>query len=298
MNAGHNKPLVSILIPAFKPEYFELALCSALAQTYRPIEIIVGDDSGDEVIRDICKRYPDIKYFSNTSPSLVNNINHLIRKAQGKAIKFLLDDDLLHPFCVDMMIRILDNLPGVSLVTSVRGILDKHNVKYDSVGLVSAKNEDEDLLLKGDVATQKALVMIKNIFGELSTYMFRKKHMDELAQEGLGNFETFGEINLQGLRDLTLVLKLCQKGDVYFMHDELSYFRKHENSITGKRGEGFLNNLVAWKPLLDEAFRQKMIQHQPYLTAQRKLLLIFRKYAQEFPALKEHAQEIEGILSV
>ena len=82
------------------------------------------------------------------------------------------------------------------------------------------------------------------------------------------------------------------------MYDELSYFRKHENSITGKRGEGFLNSLVAWKPLLDEAFRQKMIQRQPYLTAQRKLLRIFRKYAQEFPALKKHAQEIEEILSV
>ena len=194
------------------------------------------------------------------------------------------------------MIRILDNLPEVSLVTSCRGVIDKHNVINDIVGLVD--ENEKDLLLKGDVARQKALVRINNIFGELSTYMFRKKHMDELAEEGLGNSETFGEINMPGLRDLTLALKLCQKGDVYFISDELSYFRKHENSTTGKRGEGFLNSLIAWKPLLDETFRQKMIQRQPYLTAQRKLLRIFRKYAQEFPALKKHAQEIEEILSV
>ncbi|MEH7221468.1 glycosyltransferase family 2 protein, partial [Bacillus toyonensis] len=39
-------PLVSILIPTYnRPHYFQLALDSALAQTYPNIEIIIGDDS-------------------------------------------------------------------------------------------------------------------------------------------------------------------------------------------------------------------------------------------------------------
>ena len=42
-------PLVSICIPSYnQPRFFEMALQSALAQTYPNIEIIVGDDSTNE----------------------------------------------------------------------------------------------------------------------------------------------------------------------------------------------------------------------------------------------------------
>ena len=44
MNAN---ALVSIIIPAYKATWFELALKSALAQDYPHCEIIIGDDCPD-----------------------------------------------------------------------------------------------------------------------------------------------------------------------------------------------------------------------------------------------------------
>lgn len=44
-------PLVSVVIPAFKSVYFEAALASACQQTYPHLEIIIGDDSCDQIGR-------------------------------------------------------------------------------------------------------------------------------------------------------------------------------------------------------------------------------------------------------
>ncbi|WP_122741300.1 glycosyltransferase, partial [Pseudomonas viridiflava] len=43
--------LVSIVIPAYKPAFFEAALASALRQNHDDIEIIVTDDCRDDGIR-------------------------------------------------------------------------------------------------------------------------------------------------------------------------------------------------------------------------------------------------------
>ena len=61
-------PLVSILIPTYnRPHYFQLALNSALAQTYPNIEIIIGDDSTDnktqELVRKLIYLYTKILYI-------------------------------------------------------------------------------------------------------------------------------------------------------------------------------------------------------------------------------------------
>lgn len=50
-------PLVSIVVPTYKPRYFEAALQSALLQTYQNIEILISDDCPTQDIQDILSRY-------------------------------------------------------------------------------------------------------------------------------------------------------------------------------------------------------------------------------------------------
>jgi glycosyltransferase involved in cell wall biosynthesis len=47
-------PLVSIVIPSYKPEFFEQTLRSALGQTYPNIQVLVLDNCPDEGIKNIC----------------------------------------------------------------------------------------------------------------------------------------------------------------------------------------------------------------------------------------------------
>ena len=57
-NNSFNEPLVSILIPTYnRPDYFELALQSALKQTYQNIEIIIADGSTDMKTEEGIKAY-------------------------------------------------------------------------------------------------------------------------------------------------------------------------------------------------------------------------------------------------
>ncbi|WP_142310588.1 glycosyltransferase family 2 protein, partial [Bacillus wiedmannii] len=57
-NNNSHLPKVSILIPAYnKPHYLELALKSALNQTYENIEIIISDDSTNGEVQAMIQPY-------------------------------------------------------------------------------------------------------------------------------------------------------------------------------------------------------------------------------------------------
>jgi glycosyltransferase involved in cell wall biosynthesis len=50
LSSNFPQPLVSILIPTHnRPEYFEIALKSALAQSYENFEVVVSDNSSDDL---------------------------------------------------------------------------------------------------------------------------------------------------------------------------------------------------------------------------------------------------------
>ena len=290
-------PLVSILIPAYKHEYFESALCSALAQTYRPIEILVGDDSPDDHIHQICNRYPYVQYQKNTGQkSMEANINKLVGRVQGDFVKLLLDDDILHPFCVDEMVRILRHHPGVSLVTSCRGLINSNSIHYDSICAFAKKN-NKDTVMKGKDAQVYALSNITNIFGELSTYMFRKEQLQQLAGDNTFEIEMFAGTRLTGLSDIALGVKLCGCGDAYFINKDLSYFRKHQESITGQRGAEYVENFMAWMPLLQEAYSNNILTEGEYGKSLRALRSKYRIVEAEFPLLKDTIRTIDTTLN-
>jgi len=91
-------PLISICIPAYKRlAYLQRLLDSIKIQTYKNYEIIITDDSADETVKDFTENYRDIasiKYYKNEEPlGTPENWNESIRKANGKWIKLMHDDD-------------------------------------------------------------------------------------------------------------------------------------------------------------------------------------------------------------
>ena len=100
---------VSILIPAYKPEWFAQSLDSCLAQTAKVREILVSDDCPtDEIQRILASRLSDprIRYIRNTpSLGLAANYLQLAREAKGRWFKFFDDDDIMHPDCVERLMQ-------------------------------------------------------------------------------------------------------------------------------------------------------------------------------------------------
>ncbi len=120
-------PLVSICIPTYNgATYLSESLDSALAQSFRDIEVLVVDDASTDdtiaVARGHARIDPRIRIVRNQrNLGLVANWNHTVELAQGEWIKFLHQDDRLEPECVARMLEAAT--PGVDLVAARRHLL-------------------------------------------------------------------------------------------------------------------------------------------------------------------------------
>ena len=94
-----NKPLISVIIPVYNGErYLAEAIESALAQTYRPVEIIVVDDGSTDGTARVAERFsPPARLFFQTKSGVGPARNRGVSKARGSFLSFLDADDLWPP---------------------------------------------------------------------------------------------------------------------------------------------------------------------------------------------------------
>jgi glycosyltransferase involved in cell wall biosynthesis len=91
-------PFISICVPVYKNyEYLKRLLDSLCIQEYTSFEVLITDDGSDINIKNLCLSYThciSIFYFKNyNSLGTPENWNQAIRKARGKWIKLMHDDD-------------------------------------------------------------------------------------------------------------------------------------------------------------------------------------------------------------
>ena len=128
------KGLVSICIPTYKrPDYLQKAITSALNQTYTHCEIIITDnDDSRKTLEPLLKRNKTIRYYKNKKNiGSVNNLQQAASFARGEYIKFLLDDDLLYPTCIEKMVSVMEKSPSVGLVMAPLDIIDEKGEKCE-----------------------------------------------------------------------------------------------------------------------------------------------------------------------
>ena len=105
-----SSPLVSICVPTYNgAQYLEACLASAVAQTHPNVEILVVDDGSSDGTVSIVRRYADgdprVRLLQNRHRlGLVGNWNRCVDLARGEWLKFLFQDDMLAPACVERML--------------------------------------------------------------------------------------------------------------------------------------------------------------------------------------------------
>ena len=110
-------PLISCIIPVFNGErYLGEALDSILAQTYRPIEIIVVDDGSTDGTGELVARYGDrIRYFRQNNEGAPTARNAGLSAARGAFVAFLDSDDLWHPDKLERQMARFEARPELDL---------------------------------------------------------------------------------------------------------------------------------------------------------------------------------------
>jgi len=114
--------LISICIPTYKrPGFLALALRSCVAQSYRPLEILIGDDSPDDsalaALADVADTDDLHIVYHRNDPALGQNANvaALFQRANGDRLVLLHDDDLLLPGAIDMLLEPWQRYPNLSM---------------------------------------------------------------------------------------------------------------------------------------------------------------------------------------
>lgn len=103
------KPKISIVIPVYNgSNYLAEAIDSALAQTYKNIEIIVVNDGSkdDGATEKIALSYGDkIKYYHKENGGSSSALNYGIKMMTGEYFSWLSHDDLYKPERIEQMVK-------------------------------------------------------------------------------------------------------------------------------------------------------------------------------------------------
>ncbi len=204
------QPLVSVIIPSFNygkylPEAFE----SVAIQDYPNIEIVVVDDGSTDDTREICQRYPRVKYFHQTNQGLSAARNFGIKNSAGEYIIFLDADDWLLPGAVSRNVRHLLERPECVFVSG------GYEVRFTRTGKIY--NAVEHV-----ASGHYARLLQGNYVGVPATALYRRRVFDEFV------FDT----DIKSCQDYDLYLRITRKYPVHHHSEKVAAYRIHHNNMS------------------------------------------------------------------
>lgn len=219
--------MVSLLIPAYRPDFFAKALKSTLEQTYSPMEIVVCDDCPDDAIeslvRSIAPDDPRVRYERNRErQGPRGNYLRCLELASGDYVKFLNDDDVITPGCVEKMVQRIARAPAVTLVTCRRRCIDADGSELKPT-VPARPLFSHDVVIEGGSMARRLLSEEDNLIGEPSATLFRREDALQI-QPHIMSFEGVTPV---GWGDLALWLSLLSRGDLAYIAEPLCSIRSH-----------------------------------------------------------------------
>lgn len=224
-------PLVSLCIPVYNGAEFVPSLLNTIQQiNYPNLEIIISDDDSQDNTLNLLygTQLTNCQIFTHARYGLVPNWNFCISQAKGKYIKFLFQDDILAPDCIDKMVNIAEQDEEIGLVFSPR-----HLVYEQPVDLKFLRGMEElhkhwskinPLQLGLDLLQDNNFFKPPyNKIGEPTNVLVRR--------------EVFGQIGLfdstfQQLADLEMWWRIMSYHKIAFIEETLASFRIHPKQAT------------------------------------------------------------------
>ncbi|MHA6494558.1 glycosyltransferase [Pseudomonas borbori] len=226
MTNNNDRPLVSVAMPAYKAVYLQEALDSLLRQTYRPLELVICDDSRTDEVETLVNAFRAVADFpvlyqrNETRLWEVRSTTRCVTLASGSYIKFLHDDDRLHPECIESLLAVMEADPSVALVSSRRRLIDEEGNPLPDI-LATVFPFREDVLIDGPGLSSFLADYTVNFIGEPSTVMCRRSDLLEFGEQ----MAVLNGVRITWVADLALYVKLLQRGHLGMLAKPLTDFR-------------------------------------------------------------------------
>lgn len=230
------EPLVTICVPTYNgARYLSEALRCIEMQTYRNIEVVLCDDASSDETPSILKEYARCRsnvrlYRNSCNLGMVGNWNACAAYARGEFVKFLFQDDIIHP---DAVAALVDRaLATNSVLTACRRELRfesddvshqiRKNLLRHAVHMESFQSQAEYFEPR-EFATEIALQPTSNLFGEPTAVLF--------STAAFRRGRPFDNRLIQ-ICDADLFNRLALRGRISFVPERLAMFRWHEGSAS------------------------------------------------------------------
>ncbi len=120
-------PLITIGIPTRNRASLLMdCVASALAQSYRNIEVLVSDNASTDHTLEVLRSVDDprLRVLENVENiGMVNNFGKCVREARGSYLVLAADDNILDPLFLEKCVRLIRQEPGLPIVVSAYQIL-------------------------------------------------------------------------------------------------------------------------------------------------------------------------------
>ena len=208
-------PVVTIGIPSYNcAAFIGEAIASVLAQDYRDLEVLIVDDASTDRTLDVIAEFEDSRLRvlvneANIGPG--RNWNRVLDEARGRYVKVMGCDDVLTPGSVSAQVAVLEENPGVVLVTGPRILITESGRRLMRRGTGGIRG-----LAKGAVAGRAMIRRGSNLVGEPVAHLLRKSALDQVGGYHEGNPYCI---------DMDLALRLLEVGDLYVLDKPTAFYR-------------------------------------------------------------------------
>lgn len=217
-----SEPLVSVVTPVFNgAQYLRECIESVQAQTCRNWEYLIVDNCSVDRTHEIAQHYAGqderIRIHRNTARlEMLDNWNHALQlmNPSSKYCKVLHADDLLFPSCIEQMVAVGESHPSVGIIGAYR--IDEDHVNLDAMPYRTC-------VVPGREMGRRRLMGEPDMFGSPSSLMMRA----DLIRQRQSFYNTK---NLHADSEVCLVL--LRQVDFGFVHQVLTYTRRHNEAVT------------------------------------------------------------------
>lgn len=231
------KPLVSICIPTYNgAQYLPECLDAVLSQTFSDYELLIIDDQSSDNTWEILTQYASqddrIQLFKNEhNLGLVGNWNRCIKLSDGEWIKFVFQDDIIRPDCLELMLETAHiDMPFVLCRRDFffhSEIDDATKKYYMNIPRLDELFSGADLISQNQIC-HAVLTDFRNFFGEPTSTLIHRSV-----------FERFGLFNpaMVQLCDLEYWIRVSVNSGIKYIPDPLVQFRVHPSSTSSKNSK-------------------------------------------------------------
>lgn len=276
-------PEVSIVIAAYRPRFLDVAIASALAQTFHDFELLISDDSTGDEVEAVVAKWTDgrIRYTRNPRRQVPGaNRDHLLALASGRYVKFLWDDDLLLPQSLEVLVATA-KAHRAQLAFHHRYFVDSNGRPEPSFAPVAAGQVSDftsDDLFRLLVSRN---AQFQNVIGEPSNLM-----VETACLRSLPNPFAFGSRRVRFLDDIALFLNLAAAGcRTVGVGIPLSAFRHHDEQMSDAHSQVSSSGLYEWELVNRWSADNGHVEPEDCVAMLQRLRLAYTRRIDEFPEL-------------